>query len=111
MQTELKEIISEFLWDSCGYREKREETLKGLAERISEKALKTGKSTVLEPMNPYERRIIHSVVSKIEGVNSKSIGEEPYRKIVIASDNPRKYNNKRRKSGNDNNKKLMNLCR
>lgn len=45
--------------DSCGYREKREETLKGLAERISEKALKTGKSTVLEPMNPYERRIIH----------------------------------------------------
>lgn len=92
--------------DSCGYREKREETLKGLAERISEKALKTGKSTVLEPMNPYERRIIHSVVSKIEGVNSKSIGEEPYRKIVIASDNPRKYNNKRRKSGNDNNKKI-----
>ena len=92
--------------DSCGYREKREETLKGLAERISEKARKTGKSTVLEPMNPYERRIIHSVVSKIEGVNSKSIGEEPYRKIVIASDNPRKYNNKRRKSGNDNNKKI-----
>ena len=80
MQTELKEIISEFLWIAADTVKKREETLKGLAERISEKALKTGKSTVLEPMNPYERRIIHSVVSKIEGVNSKSIGEEPYRK-------------------------------
>lgn len=86
--------------DSCGYREKREETLKSLAERISEKVLKNGRSTVLEPMNPYERRIIHSVVSKIDGVNSKSIGEEPYRKIVISSDNPKKYNNKRKKNNN-----------
>lgn len=86
--------------DSCGYREKREETLKNLAERISEKVLKNGRSTVLEPMNPYERRIIHSVVSKIDGVNSKSIGEEPYRKIVISSDNPKKYNNKRKKNNN-----------
>lgn len=84
--------------DSCGYREKREETLKNLAERISEKVLKNGRSTILEPMNPYERRIIHSVVSKIEGVNSKSIGEEPFRKIVISSDNPKKYNNKRKKN-------------
>lgn len=87
--------------DSCGYREKREETLRNLAERISEKVLKNGRSTILEPMNPYERRIIHSVVSKIEGVNSKSIGEEPFRKIVISSDNPKKYNNKRKKNNND----------
>ena len=87
--------------DSCGYREKREETLKNLAERISEKVLKNGRSTILEPMNPYERRIIHSVVSKIEGVNSKSIGEEPFRKIVISSDNPKKYNNKRKKNNSN----------
>ncbi|MBQ3566361.1 MAG: protein jag [Oscillospiraceae bacterium] len=82
--------------DSCGYRDKRAETLKSLAEKISNKVLKSGRSTVLEPMNPYERRIIHSTVVKIDGVNSKSIGEEPYRKVVIASDNPRKGNRNRR---------------
>ena len=69
--------------DSCGYREKREETLIQLAEKISNKALKTGRPTTLEPMNPYERRIIHSAVAKVEGVNSKSVGEEPYRKVVV----------------------------
>ncbi len=86
--------------DSCGYRDKRAETLKNLAEKISHKVLKTGRSVILEPMNPYERRIIHSTVVKVEGVNSKSVGEEPYRKVVIASDNPRRNNNKRR-GGND----------
>ena len=84
--------------DSCGYREKRTETLKALAEKISKKVLKTGRSTILEPMNPYERRVIHSTVAKIDGVNSKSVGEEPYRKVVIASDNPRR-NDKYRKGG------------
>ncbi|MBQ8435356.1 MAG: protein jag [Oscillospiraceae bacterium] len=82
--------------DSCGYREKRAETLKNLAEKIGNKVLKSGRSVVLEPMNPYERRIIHSTVVKIEGVNSKSIGEEPYRKVVIASDNPRRNGRNRR---------------
>lgn len=76
--------------NSCGYREKREETLIQLANKIANKALKTGRSTTLEPMNPYERRIIHSAVAKIEGVNSKSVGEEPYRKVVISSDHPKK---------------------
>lgn len=76
--------------DSCGYRDKREETLNRLANKISQKVIKTGRSTTLEPMNPYERRIIHSAVALIEGVNSKSVGEEPYRKVVISSDNPRK---------------------
>lgn len=76
--------------DSCGYREKREETLIQLAEKISNKALKTGRPTTLEPMNPYERRIIHSAVAKVEGVNSKSVGEEPYRKVVISPDHPKK---------------------
>lgn len=91
--------------DTENYRERRKATLENLAKNIAFKVKRIKKPVSLEPMNPYERRIIHSVVSKIEGVNSKSIGEEPYRKIVIASDNPRKYN-KRRKSSNDNNKKI-----
>ena len=73
--------------DSCGYREKRTETLKQLAQKISSKVIRTGRSTVLEPMNPYERRVIHSEVAGIEGVNSKSIGDEPYRKVIISSVN------------------------
>lgn len=81
--------------DSCGYRAKREETLITLANKIGQKALRTGRSTTLEPMNPYERRIIHSTISKIEGVNSKSVGEEPYRKVVISSDHPKKNDGKR----------------
>lgn len=89
--------------DSCGYREKREETLIQLAEKISNKALKTGRSTTLEPMNPYERRIIHSAVAKVEGVNSKSVGEEPFRKVVISPDQIKK--NDFRKSSGVNKKK------
>ncbi|MGN0622102.1 MAG: RNA-binding cell elongation regulator Jag/EloR [Porcipelethomonas sp.] len=85
--------------DSCGYRSKREETLKALAKKISEKVMKSGHSTTLEPMNPYERRIIHSAVSEIEGVSSKSVGEEPYRKVVISSDNPRRRDSGRRGGG------------
>ena len=73
--------------DSCGYRAKRTETLKQLAQKISNKVMRTGRSTVLEPMNPYERRVIHSEVAAIEGVNSKSIGDEPYRKVIISSVN------------------------
>lgn len=85
--------------DSCGYREKRAETLRVLAEKISNKVLRNGRSTVLEPMNPYERRIIHSSVAKIDGVNSRSVGEEPYRKVVISSDNPKKYDRNNRRGG------------
>ncbi len=76
--------------DCCGYREKREETLKELAQKIARQVLKTGRNSVLEPMNPYERRIIHSVISEIEGVSSKSVGEDPNRKVVVMSNNPRK---------------------
>ncbi len=76
--------------DSCGYREKRRKTLIELAKKISKSVLRTGRSTTLEPMNPYERRIIHSAVSEIEGVTSHSTGEEPYRKVIISSTNPRK---------------------
>ena len=84
--------------DSCGYREKRTETLKKIAEKKNHKVLKSGRATTLEPMNPYERRVIHSTVAKVEGVKSKSVGEEPYRKVVISSENPRR-NDRYRKGG------------
>ena len=71
------------LLDSNGYREKRRKTLEQLAEKIARSVLRSGRSTTLEPMNPYERRIIHSKISEIEGVTSKSVGEDPYRKVVI----------------------------
>lgn len=66
------------------YREKREEALKSLAKRVSAQVLKTGKSRSLEPMNPYERRIIHTAVQSIDGVVSNSFGEGSARRVVIA---------------------------
>lgn len=77
----------------CGsYRERREDTLKALAARLAAKVKKTGRIQILEPMNPYERRIIHSVVSEIPGVYSKSKGEEPNRRVVILSETPSRVN-------------------
>lgn len=87
--------------DSCGYREKRRKTLIELAKKISKSVLRTGRSTTLEPMNPYERRIIHSAVSEIEGVTSHSTGEEPYRKVIISSTNPRKGGERRGRNDRD----------
>ncbi len=75
--------------DSCGYREKRKVILEELAKKIAKSVLRTGRTSTLEPMNPYERRIIHSAVSEIEGVTSKSTGDEPYRRVVISSVNGR----------------------
>lgn len=76
----------------CGnYREKREVTLQNLAGRIAQKVKKSGRSQLLEPMNPYERRIIHSVVSAIDGVTSKSKGEEPNRRVVILNEQPASF--------------------
>lgn len=66
------------------YREKREETLITLAKRVSSQVLKTGRSRSLEPMNPYERRIIHTTVQAIDGVVSNSFGEGSGRRVVIA---------------------------
>lgn len=66
------------------YREKREQTLVALANRVSEQVLRTGRSRALEPMNPYERRIIHTAVQGIEGVISNSVGEGSGRRVVIA---------------------------
>ena len=69
--------------DVEGYRAKREETLRELARRKAASVLKYKKSVMLEPMNPYERRIIHSEIQNIEGVSTNSIGSENNRKIVI----------------------------
>ncbi len=69
--------------DVENYRSKREETLFKLAKRLSEKAKKTGKKIVLEPMNPHERRIIHMSLQEDHRINTYSEGEEPYRKVVI----------------------------
>ncbi len=76
--------------DCLGYRSKRKETLEQLANKVAKSVLRTGRSQPLEPMNPYERRVIHSAISKIEGVSSRSVGEEPYRKIIISSNNPKR---------------------
>ncbi len=72
--------------DSGNYREKREHTLEQLAKKLSASAIRYGRPSTLEPMNPYERRIIHSTVSNIEGVSSSSVGEEPNRRVVITPD-------------------------
>lgn len=75
--------------DSGNYRERRCIALEQLAKKLAAAVLKTGRNTTLEPMNPYERRIIHSTVSEIDGVSSSSIGEEPNRCVIISSNNPR----------------------
>ena len=87
--------------DCLGYRAKRKETLEQLAAKVAKSVLRTGRSQPLEPMNPYERRVIHSAISKIEGVSSRSVGEEPYRKIIISSNNPRRNDNRRRNNRDD----------
>ena len=69
--------------DIEGYRQKREETLRALARRMAQKALRNRRSVMLEPMSAYERRIIHSEIQGIEGVSTNSIGSDNNRKIVI----------------------------
>ena len=72
------------------YREKREKTLSSLARKSAIQAARNGRKTSLEPMNPYERRIIHTAVQKVEGATSYSVGSEPHRHVAIApsDDNP-----------------------
>lgn len=70
--------------DTGNYRQKREQTLKSLARRMSSQVLRTGRSRTLEPMNPYERRIIHTEVQAIDGVESASVGEGMGRRVVIS---------------------------
>ena len=69
--------------DVEGYRSRREKTLEQLAVKLAKKVLSTGRSTRLEPMNPYERKVIHATLQQVDGVTTKSEGEEPYRRVVI----------------------------
>lgn len=71
--------------DVGDYRQKREETLERLAMRMADKAIYGKRPVKLEPMNPYERRIIHSTLQNYEGINTYSEGDEPYRRVVIQS--------------------------
>lgn len=77
--------------DTENYREKRTEALLALSNRLAEKVTKTGKKFTLEPMNPYERRVIHSNLQNSETVTTYSVGSEPYRKVVIAPKNAKPY--------------------
>lgn len=104
--------------DIENYREKREEALRSLAGRMAAKVLKYKRSVTLEPMLPYERRIIHSEIQGIEGVSTNSIGAENNRKVVIFleetgfqksmerdnrnSDRPRRNSSERKNSGKQN---------
>ena len=94
--------------DIGDYRKKREETLNALARKLAAQAVKTGRSVTLEPMNPYERRVIHSAVQEVEGATSRSVGEEPNRRIIISSTNAKKPYNKKggygKRGGNYNRK-------
>ncbi len=74
--------------DSGNYREKRARTLEALARKLANQAVRTGRSVTLEPMNPYERRIIHGAVSTVKGATSSSTGVEPNRRVVISSTVP-----------------------
>lgn len=70
--------------DAENYREKRRQTLEKLAVNLAKKVRKTNHRVALEPMNPYERRIIHSVLQSFNGVETHSEGEEPFRKVIIS---------------------------
>ncbi len=85
--------------DCDGFRARRKVQLEELAKKMVAKAKRTGRTVALEPMNPYERRIIHAAVSEIEGATSRSTGEEPYRKVLISSTEKKPYNRENKGDG------------
>ncbi len=78
------------------YRQRREQALTGLAKRVASQVLRTGRRKTLEPMNPYERRIIHTAIQEIEGVTSNSVGEGSGRRVVISAENGGNNGHRRR---------------
>jgi len=78
-----KEKYLRVVVDAENYREKRERTLEQLANRLADKVIKTRKSVRLEPMNPYERKVIHATLQSNPKVTTRSEGEEPYRRVII----------------------------
>lgn len=101
--------------DTENYRQRRKDTLENLAKNIASKVRRTGKPVTLEPMNPYERRVIHSALQNDRYVETHSEGEEPFRKVVVTlkegvqpreNNRYRRYNNgPGRRSGNYNRNK------
>ena len=101
--------------DTENYRQRRKDTLENLAKNIASKVRRTGKQVTLEPMNPYERRVIHSALQNDRYVETHSEGEEPFRKVVVSlkegvqpreNNRYRRYNNGAgRRSGNYNRNK------
>ena len=89
--------------DVGSFREKRKETLENLGAKMAMRAIRTGRNQPLEPMNPYERRIIHTAVQNIEGAKSWSEGEDMARHVVIGPENgERRERNRRNGGGNKN---------
>ena len=80
--------------DAENYRSKREESLTRLAEKMAEKAIKYKRSMALEPMNSYERHVIHTALHNYEGVTTSSTGVEPNRRVVVSYVKPEQPNNK-----------------
>lgn len=78
-----KEKYIRVIVDAENYRAKREKTLEQLANRLADKVIKTRKSVRLEPMNPYERKVIHATLQSNPGIITRSEGEEPYRRVII----------------------------
>ena len=81
--------------DTENYREKRAESLERLARKMAMKVVKSHRSMTLEPMNPYERRIIHAALQDFNGVTTYSTGTEPSRRVVIAPDSGRQRHQRR----------------
>lgn len=90
--------------DTENYRERRKETLETLAKNIAYKVKRTRRSVSLEPMNPYERRIIHSALQNDKYVLTKSEGEEPFRHVVIALKREERKDRKPRNDRRDRNR-------
>ncbi len=92
--------------DTENYRQRRRETIENLARNVASKVKKTGRPAFLEPMNPYERRIIHAALQGDKYVDTHSEGDEPHRKVVVtlnrefASELPRRNNNYKRRNNN-----------
>ena len=97
-----KDTYTKIKIDTENYRQRRKETIENLARNVASKVKKTGRPAFLEPMNPYERRIIHAELQADKYVDTHSEGEEPHRKVVItlnrefASELPRRNNYRRR---------------
>ena len=97
-----RKVYKRVVVDYENYREKREDTLKNVAEKLAAKAVRTGRRVRLEPMNPYDRRIVHSALMENGEVTTHSEGKEPARYVVITPKNMRPYD--RNDRGNRNNR-------